>query len=90
MLVAERMERHLLAERMQVVAEPLAGLLLALRPVLLAAHTLVEARLLVLAELRNLVAALPVQLVLPLAQQALAVQGLDPEQRNRLVRAGPV
>lgn len=86
MLVAERTELHLLAERTLVVAEPLVGLLLALRPVLLAPHTLAEARLLVLAELRNLVAALP---VLPLVLLALEVQGLDPEQRNQLAQVGP-
>ena len=83
------MERHLLAERTQVAAAPLVGLLLALRPVLLSAHTLAAERLLVLAELRNLVAALPEQLVPPLVQLALAGQGLDPEQRSQLEQADP-
>ena len=83
------MERHLLAERTQVAAEQLVGLLLALRPVLLAPHTLAAERLLVLAELRNLVAALPEQLVPPPVRLALAVQGLDPEQHSQLVQAGP-
>lgn len=79
------MERHLLAERTQAVAE----LLLARLPVLLAAHTLVEGRLLVLAELRSLVPALPVQLVLPLVRLALEAQGLGPEQHSQLEQAVP-
>lgn len=80
------MEQHLLAERTQVVVALLLGLLLALRPVLLAAHTLAVERLLVLAELRNLVAALP---VLPLVLLSLEAQGLDPEQRSQLEQAVP-
>ena len=82
------MERHLLAERTQAVAE----LLLARLPVLLAAHTLVEGRLLVLAELRSLVPALPVlpvQLALPLVRLALEAQGLGPEQHSQLEQAVP-
>lgn len=81
------MERHLLAERTQVAAEQLVGLLLARLLVLLAPHTLAVARLLVLAEPRNLVAALPLaRLVLRLV---LAGQGIDPEQRSQLEQAGP-
>ena len=79
------MERHLLAERTQAVAE----LLLARLPVLLAAHTLVEGRLLVLAELRSLVPVLPVQLALPLVRLALEAQGLGPEQHSQLEQAVP-